>query len=169
MKRRSMSTIERHPSMLIALVTVGVSASISGCATTTGACDPTRADFFNNTSCLASGAYRERQRGLESTLVSEQSRNRAFKGLLADLEAEKASVRSDLNAQRAAYARADANWRQIKQSLATATSSNPALETRVRQIDEDMSAREAGKRAERDALANKVMLLQQELESGVYD
>ena len=164
-----MDTMKPLPLMLIALIAAGLSTGIAGCATTTGACDPTRADFFNNTSCLASGAYRERQRGLASTLASEQSRNRAFKNLLADLEAEQTSVRSDLNAQRAAYARADANWRQIKQSLAAATSSNPALKTRVRQIDEDMAAREAGKRAERDALANKVALLQQELDSGVYD
>lgn len=148
---------------------LAVIALLAGCATTPGACDPTREDFFSNTSCLASGAYRQRQRDLESTLTSEQSRNRAFRTLLADLQAEKTAVRSDLRAQQAAYARAEASWRQIKGSLAAASSSNPALSTRVRQIDEDLSELEVSKRADRDALANRVKLLQQELDAGIYD
>jgi len=148
---------------------LAVTALLAGCATTPGACDPTRDDFFNNTSCLASGAYRQRQRDLESTLTSEQSRNRAFRALLADIQAEKTAVRSDLRAQQAAYARAEANWRQIKGSLAAARSSNPALATRVRQIDEDLSELEVSKRADRDALANRIKLLQQELDVGIYD
>lgn len=144
-------------------------ALISGCATTPGACDPSREDFLNNTSCLASGAYQQRQRDLESTLSAEQGRNRAFRILLADLELEKTATRSDLRAQQAAYARAEASWRQIKSSLASESKNNPALATRVRQIDEDLSGLEAGKRAERDALANRVRLLQQELDAGIYD
>lgn len=151
------------------LLTLGICMAISGCATAPADCDPTQADFFNNTSCLASGAYRQRQRELESTLSSEQNRNRAFKTLLADLETEKAAARSDLQAQQAAYARAEANWREIKRSLAAETSKKPALATRVRQIDEDLAAIEADKRAERDGLANQVKLLQQELDVGIYD
>lgn len=144
-------------------------ALLNGCATTPGECDPSRADFFNNTSCLASGAYAQRQRDLESTLAAERSRNQAFKTLLADLQTEQASVRSDLRARQAAYRRADANWRQIKRSLSAETSASPALATRVRQIDEDFARVEAGKVAERDALAKRVKLLQQELDAGVYD
>jgi septal ring factor EnvC (AmiA/AmiB activator) len=78
-------------------------------------------------------------------------------------------VRSDLRTQQAAYARAEANWREIKRSLAAESSKSPALATRVRQIDQDLAAIEADKRAERDSLANQVKLLQQELDAGVYD
>lgn len=145
------------------------SVLLVGCATTPGECDPSRADFFNNTSCLASGAYAQRQRDLESTLASEQSRNQAFKTLLADLQTEQTAVRSDLQARQAAYRRADESWRQIKRSLAAESGANPALATRVRQIDDDFARAEAGKVAERDALANKVKLLQRELDAGVYD
>lgn len=162
--------IRMHDAMTALLgVGVAIAGGLSGCATTPADCDPSNADFFNNTSCLASGAYRQRQRDLQSTLSSEQSRNRAFKTLLADLEAEQAAVRSDLRTQQAAYARAQANWREIKRSLAAESSKNPALATRVRQIDEDLAAIEANKRAERDSLANQVKLLQQELDAGVYD
>jgi chromosome segregation ATPase len=139
------------------------------CATTPGACDPNRADFFNNTSCLASGAYRERQRNLESELSAEQSRNRAFRVLLADLQAEQDATRSDLRSRQADLARAEANWRQIKGSLAAESRANPALATRMRQIDDEFARAEAGKRAERDALANKVLLLEQELDAGIYE
>lgn len=152
-----------------ALPTLAICMVLSGCATAPADCDPTQADFFNNTSCLASGAYRQRQRDLESTLSSEQSRNRAFKTLLADLETEKAAARSDLQAQQAAYARAQANWREIKRGLAAESNKKPALATRVRQIDENLAAIESDKRAERDSLANQVKLLQQELDAGIYD
>ncbi len=158
-----------RPLPLLLSTTTLLASGLCGCATTPGACDPTREDFFNNTSCLASGAYGQRQRDLQSTLASEQGRNRAFKTLLADLEAQQAAGRSDLRAQQAALARAEASWRQIKQSLASASRDNPALASRVRIIDEDMSGLEASKRAERDALANQVKLLQQELDAGIYD
>ncbi|WP_295886451.1 hypothetical protein [uncultured Thiohalocapsa sp.] len=138
----------------------------SGCATTPGACDPTRADFFSNTSCLASGAYRQRQRDLQSELSAEQERNRALKALLADLEAEQADVRSDLRARQAAYNRARANWQRLKQTLAAERSANAALDARVRQIDQDFGSAVSGRQAERDALLNQVRLLEQELDAG---
>ena len=144
------------------------SALLVGCATTPGECDPSSANFFNNASCLASGAYAQRQRNLESTLASEQSRNQAFKNLLAGLQTEQTAVRSDLRSRQAAYRRADDSWRQIKRSLAAESAANPALATRIRQIDDDFARAEAGKVAKRDALANKVKLLQRELDAGVY-
>jgi len=150
-----------------------LATALSGCATSPGACDPTREDFFNNSSCVASGAYRERQRGLESTLAAEQSRNRAFRSVVAELDAEKAVVRSELRSSQASYARADAAWRNLKDSLAPKSRSNPVLADRIDQIDLDMAARRqadlAGKRAERDALAQRVRLLEQEVAAGLYD
>lgn len=139
------------------------------CATTPEQCNPNHPDFFNNVSCLGSGAYAQRQRDLESTLASERSRNRAFQTLLADLQTEHSAVRSDLRSQQAALQRADANWRQIRASLAAETRASPALATRVRQIDDDFASVQAGKVAERNALANQVKLLQQELDAGIYD
>jgi chromosome segregation ATPase len=142
---------------------------LSGCATTPGQCDPSHPDFFNNVSCLTSGAYSQRQRDLESTLSAERSRNEIFQALLADLRAEQAAVGRDLRSKQASLQRADATWRQLKGGLAAETRASPALAARVRQIDDDFAAVEAGKVAERDALANRVALLQQELDAGIYD
>lgn len=142
---------------------------LSGCATTPGQCDPNHPDFFNNLSCLSSGAYAQRQRDLQSTLSAERSRNQVFSALLADLRSERTAVGRDLRSQQASLQRADANWRRIKGDLAAETRSSPALATRVRQIDQEFAAVQAGKVAERDALANQVALLQQELNAGIYD
>jgi len=152
-----------------ALVVLLSPAMLTGCATTPGQCDPNHPDFFNNVSCLTSGAYVERQRDLESRLSAERSRNRIFTALLADLRSERSAVGRDLKSKQASLQRADANWRQLKGSLAAETRTNPALATRVRRIDEDFAAIEAAKVAERDALANQVALLQQELDAGIYD
>jgi hypothetical protein len=157
----------RIPRLFAPLATLLPLLLASGCATTPGACDPTRADFFSNTSCLASGAYQQRQRDLESELSAEQERNRAFKALLADLQAEQTAVRSDLRARQAAYNRARANWQRIKQSLAAERSANPRLDARVKKIDQDMGSAAAGKQAERDALLDQVRLLEQELDAGM--
>ncbi|ESQ15365.1 MAG: hypothetical protein N838_23785 [Thiohalocapsa sp. PB-PSB1] len=161
--------MKRFPSLWLLPAALLPVLSATGCATTPGTCDPTRADFFNNTRCLASGSYRQRQRDLESELAAERSRNDAFQALLADLKLEQDAVRSDLRTRQAAQARAEANWRRIKQSLAAERAKNQALNTRIGQIDRDLARAEASKRGERDALVNKVRLLEQELDAGIYD
>lgn len=159
-----------HHSSAIRLILFLLSAlALVGCATTPDQCNPNNPDFFNNVSCLGSGAYAQRQRDLESTLASERSRNRAFETLLADLRTEQSAVKTDLRARQAALQRADASWRQLKAGLAAEAKASPALATRVRQIDEDFARAQAGKVAERDALAKQVKLLQQELDAGLYD
>lgn len=156
-----------NPAALV--VILSPSLALIGCATTPDQCHPDNPDFFNNVSCLGSGAYAQRQRDLESTLASERSRNRAFETLLADLRTEQSAVKTDLRARQAALQRADATWRQLKAGLAAETKASPALATRVRQIDQDFARVEADKVAERDALAKQVKLLQQELDAGLYD
>lgn len=46
---------------------------LSGCATTPGDCDPTRADFFSGISCESSDAYRSRDLTLRSNLANPRA------------------------------------------------------------------------------------------------
>ena len=160
-------------------LTVVISASLilGGCATTPGDCDPSKESFYNNTSCLASGAYKQRQRNLQTELAAEQSRNAAFKAVLAELQLEQSQVRTTLKAREARYARLDAAWRDLKRSLGTEQQQNTALASRIEQIDSEVEARKAPaieseakrKTQMREDLKRQVLLLQQELDAGVYD
>jgi len=160
-------------------LTVVISASLilGGCATTPGDCDPSKESFYNNTSCLASGAYKQRQRNLQTELAAEQSRNAAFKAVLAELQLEQSQVRTTLKAREARYARLDAAWRDLKRSLGTEQQQNAALASRIEQIDSEVEARKAPaieseakrKTQMREDLKRQVLLLQQELDAGVYD
>jgi len=150
--------------------------TLTGCATTPGQCDPKSVDFFKNTSCLASGAYGERQRDMQATLSIEQNRNAAFKAVLAELEAEQTRVKGQLKTRQADYARLDGAWRKLKQSLADEMQSSRSLARRVDQIDSGVKARAgsdgtadaAAKRATRDQLQRQIQLLEKELDAGVY-
>jgi hypothetical protein len=157
---------------------IGVMVSLlTGCATTAGECDPSTADFFKNTSCLASGAYGERQRAMQATLAAEQSRNDAFRAVLAELRAEQSQVSSQLGARQSDYARLDAAWRELEQSLAAETKTNRALASRIAALDSSVQARKqvdsgadlAAKQAKRDDLERKLSLLERELAAGVYE
>lgn len=159
---------------VVAALTFGV---LSGCTTSAERCDPTQRDFFNNTSCLASGAYGERQRAMQSTLDLERRRNAAFRAMLTELEAEQAQVRGQLRTREADYARLDSAWRALKQSLADESGTNPRLASRIEAIDSGVQARkgvDAGadanaKRQTRDDLRLKVSMLERELSAGLYD
>lgn len=149
---------------------------IAGCASTPGQCDPKKEDFFNNTGCLTSGTYKQRQRDLESELSRERSRNAMFRALLADLEAEQAQVRGQLQAKQAAYASVDAAWRDVRSSLSSEMQRNGRLRSRVNQLDQRVSGRKsvdatgdlAKKRAVRDQLKSEILQLESELDAGVY-
>ncbi len=156
---------------------IALATLLAGCATTAGQCDPSSPDFFKNTGCLVSGAYGERQRAMQSTLDQEQSRNAAFRAVLAELQAEQAAVKGQLSARQGEYARLDAAWRNLKQSLAAESKTNRDLAARVDAIDgsvasrkdTDSSADVAARRAARDDLKLKVSMLEQELSAGVYE
>jgi hypothetical protein len=164
-------------SLILATLVAAMATFAAGCATTMGECDPSSPDFFKNTSCLASGAYGERQRAMQATLAQEQSRNAAFRAVLAELQAEQARVKGQLSAREADYAGLDAAWRNLKQSLAAETKTNRALEARVAGIDSSVQARKgvdssadvAARRATRDDLRLKVSMLEQELAAGIYE
>ena len=150
---------------------------LAGCATTPGDCDPSKESFYNNTSCLASGAYEQRQRDLQTELVAEQRRNAAFKAVLTELQLEQSQVRSTLKVREARYARLDTAWRDLKRSLSAEQQQNAALASRIEQIDSEVKARKAPvneteinrKTQVREDLKRKVQMLQQELDAGVYD
>lgn len=150
--------------------------ALAGCATTPGDCDPSRADFFNNTACLASGSYAQRQQTMEATLVREQGANQAFREVLAGLETEQAQVKGQLRTREAQYAKLDAAWRNLKQRLARESANNQALRARIATLDREVKARKrtdaapdpGAKRATRDDLRLQVSLLEQELAAGVY-
>ncbi len=160
----------KHCGIGIVLATSAV--FFTGCATTTGECDPSSVDFFKNTSCLASGAYAQRQRDMQSTLAGEQDRNTAFKAVLAELQAEQARVKGQLRGSQARYGRLDAAWGDLKRSLDRQTRENQTLAARVSQIDGEMTGRKGGdsatQQATRDQLKRQVGQLQKELDAGVY-
>jgi hypothetical protein len=147
-----------------------------GCASTPGECNPKEVDFFKNTSCLVSGAYGERKRGLESDLAAEQARNKAFRSVLAELQVEQVETRMTVHAREQAYARLDTAWRSLKQNLAGQMKRSRTLAARVRQIDGTVSARKASdpragvaqRRAVRDDLSRQITLLERELDAGVH-
>lgn len=159
------------------MTTIALAVLLAGCATTAGQCDPTSRDFFKNSSCLVSGAYGERQRAMQSTLDQEQSRNAAFRAVLAELQAERAAVKGQLSARQGEYARLDAAWRNLKQSLAAESKTNRDLAARVDAIDSSVASRKeadssadvASRQAARDDLKLKVSMLEKELSAGVYE
>ncbi|QVL49609.1 MAG: hypothetical protein KFB96_03635 [Thiocapsa sp.] len=156
---------------------LALAASIAGCATTPGACDPTSRDFFKNTGCLASGSYGERQRAMQRTLDQEQRLNASFRSVLSELQAEQSKVKGDLSSRQADYARLDAAWGDLKRSLAAETKANRELAARVSAIDSSVQSRKAAdagtdvvaKQAARDDLKLKVSMLEKELAAGVYE
>jgi hypothetical protein len=168
--------VSRAHSVLLAFA-VALAASIAGCATTPGECDPTARDFFNNTGCLASGAYGERQRAMQATLDQEQRLNASFRSVLSELQAEQSKVKGDLSSRQADYARLDAAWGDLKRSLAAETKVNREFAARVSSIDSSVQARKAAdtgndvaaKQAARDDLKLKVSMLEKELAAGVYE
>lgn len=153
------------------------SQCLLGCASTPGECNPKEVDFFKNTGCLVSGAYGERQRGLERDLAAEQARNKAFRSVLAELQAEQVETRMTLHEREQAYARLDAAWRRLKQGLAGQMKESRTLAARVKQIDgmvkgrraADTGADVAQRRAVRDDLRRQITLLERELDAGVHD
>jgi septal ring factor EnvC (AmiA/AmiB activator) len=146
------------------------------CATAPKDCDPTRADFFKNTGCLASGAYDERQARLEDELAREQERNRAFREVLGALEEEKAGVEAGLRASQSRYAKLDAAWRSLRGDLLRSSAQSAELERQIGSLDAQMARRKASGSAdvkkriqERDDLRRRLSLLQQEIDAGVYE
>lgn len=156
---------------------LALAASIAGCATTPGDCDPTSRDFFKNTGCLASGSYGERQRAMQRTLDQEQRLNASFRSVLSELQAEQSKVKGDLSSRQADYARLDAAWGDLKRSLAAETKANRELAARVSAIDSSVQSRKAAdagtdvvaKQAARNDLKLKVSMLEKELAAGVYE
>ncbi len=148
-------------------------AWLAGCATTPGQCDPKEVDFFKNTGCLASGSYAQRQRTLQSTLASEQSQNAAFRAVLSELQAEQTQVKGQLRARQSDYARLDTAWGNLKRSLHGQLQQNRALAARIEEIDGGVQSRRgadaAKQRETRDQLQRQIVLLEQELNAGVYD
>ncbi len=150
---------------------------MAGCATSTQQCDPKKESFFNNTSCLASGAYGQREQALEAELQREQLRNAAFHTLQNELAADQAQVARTLQERQQEYDRLDQAWGNVKRSLGADAGANKHLQARIAEIEQDLATQkdptataDATRRAEmRNDLKRKVLLLQQELDAGVYD
>ena len=165
-----------HPITFLCM-TLACSQWLTGCASTPAECNPREVDFFKNTGCLVSGAYRERQQGLETDLAGEQARNQAFRSVLADLQAEQVETRMTLHEREQAYARLDAAWRNLKQRLAAQMKTSRTLAARVKRIDGTLKGRKAAdtgadaarRRAVRDDLSRQITLLERELDAGVHD
>lgn len=159
-------------SILLALALPLLAAS---CVTAPKDCDPNRADFFKNTGCLAAGTYEARQARLQSELSQEQGRNRAFREVMAALEEEKAGVKANLSARQSAYNKLDTAWRGLRRDLKQSSAESVALQGQIASIDEQMARRKTAASAdssqkvqERDALQRRLLLLQRELDAGVY-
>jgi len=153
-----------------------VTALIGGCATDPRHCDPRHENFFNNTSCLASGSYDQRQRNLEQSLHQERQRNQAFQDMLSDLRAQREQLARSRNAHEQDYRRLDGSWERLQRDLAPLIAENRRLERRIAQINRDLADNKAlapsGDTARKteliEDLQHEVVLLQQELDAGVY-
>ncbi len=158
------------------LVTLSLPLLAASCATAPKDCDPSHADFFKNTGCLAAGTYDERQARLTSELTLEQQRNRGFREVLAALEEEKAGVATILSARQSKYAKLDRAWRELRRDLQQSSADSAELEQQIASVDKQMARRKAAESAdipqkmqERDALQQRLLLLRQEIDAGVYD
>jgi len=152
------------------------SSTLGACATSPDECNPHEASFFKNTSCLASGAYDTRQGHLQSELAKERSLNRDFNAVLAALQKEQADARGKLRHRQGGYASLTHAWKRLQNSLNQTYSGNRALEQQIRDIDRSVSelksqgnkADQRAKEAQREALRQKVSLLQKEVDAGIY-
>ena len=167
-----MMKLRRRP-----LLALAVTASlIGGCATGPRQCDPRNENFFNNTSCLASGSYDQRQRNLEQTLRQEQQRNKAFHDMLAELQTQRDQLSRNRYAREQDYRRFNTSWDEIQRSLAPQIAENRRLERRIAQINRDLAENQAlasssdttRKTELIEDLRHDVLMLQQELDAGVY-
>lgn len=156
---------------------LGIAAAlIGGCATTPQQCDPRSENFFDNTSCLASGGYDQRQRNLEQTLRQERQRNTAFQDMLTELQAQRDQLERSRYTQKQDYRRFDAGWDDVQRSLAPLIAENKHLKKRIAQINRDLaksralaSSTDTTRKTEViEDLQHKVLMLQQELDAGVY-
>ena len=160
--------------VLTAAAALGLSLALAACATTPGACDPAREDFFKNTSCLTSGAYRQREQNLQAEVARERRRNASFRIVLEEVQAEQAQTRGTLRSRQAAQSRLDAAWGDLKADLAGERRRDPALAERVQRIDRQMQERKAPavqadpdrKRQELEDLKRQIRWMQSDLEAG---
>lgn len=148
----------------------------ASCATAPKDCDPSKADFFKNTGCLAAGTYETRQVRLQHELAREQQRNQAFREVLAALEAEQAQVARKLTARQSEYARLDATWQGLRRDLQQSNAESIELQRQIDSLDQQMARRKSvdpgntvAKQRERDDLQRRFLLLQQEIDAGVYE
>jgi len=148
--------------------------ALAACATTPGDCDPAREDFFNNTGCLVSGAYRQREQNLQADVARERRLNASFRIVLEEIQAEQAQVRGTLRARQDAQARLDAAWADLKADLAAQGRRDQALAARVGRIDRQMQERKDPalqrdldrKRQELEELKRQIRWMQSDLEAG---
>jgi chromosome segregation ATPase len=158
------------------LIPAITAALIGGCATGPQQCDPRYENFFNNTSCLASGSYDQRRQNLERTLHQERQRNRAFRDMLSDLRAQREQLARSRYAREQDYRRLDGSWERLQRDLAPLIAENRRLERRIAQINRDLaenrslaSSGDTTRKTELiEDLQHEVLLLQQELDAGVY-
>jgi len=154
--------------------TILVTALLGGCATTPEQCDPRNENFFNNTSCLASGSYATRQQNMERDLQRERQRNITFQALLNDLEAQRAQLSQTRRSREHQYEQFNAMWRDVQRNLSTEIAENERLKRRIAQINDDLAQSQSPSAPPRqkveliDDLKHEVLLLQQELDAGVY-
>ena len=85
---------------------------LSGCATTPGDCDPTRADFFSGISCESSGAYNSRDMTLRSNLASARAN-------LANSRTQASDANADAGAALDAQSRAGAALSRLRRQNAS--------------------------------------------------
>lgn len=148
-----------------------------GCSSTPADCDPSRADFFKNTACLAGGGYAARQARLERELSQQQQLNREFHAVHAALQNEQLALRSDRVTADARYAELNRAWRDLQAELRRTKGENRELARRIDEIDQTLAGRSAAdqsgdlraKEAQRAELRRKLDLLHRELEAGLYD
>ena len=164
-------------SSFINLSAIATALLCCGCNTRPTDCDPSKASFYNNTACLASGGYDARQARLELELAREQRLNRDFHAVLAALDQEQTRVKRQLRESESGYRNLDHAWNSLQADLKRGYGENQSLARQIEAIDRDLERRKTPsphandrhKERQRSDLRRKLSLLHQEIDAGIYD
>ena len=150
---------------------------MGGCATSYEQCDPNKESFLGAANCMMSDkyGYEAREQLLEDELAEQQDINRAFNDLAASIEQEKQLVHGQLSGKQSDYSELNKSWISLQASLQQRSVENKALAAQIERMEEKLAAinNSANKTSsEKEKLLNdlkrQAVILNQELEAGLY-
>ena len=148
-----------------------------GCATSFEQCDPNKESFLGTANCMMSSeyGYNAREQRLENELAEQQEINRGFKELATSIEVEKQRIYGQLSGKQADYTELNRSWESLQGRLQQRSVENQALAAQIERMEEKMAVINNSRDksvAEKEKLLNdlrrQAVILNQELEAGLY-